>query len=367
MKQSGQENSIERQRLAAIISGASPLPVVEDGDNVQLLLAAALDEGVVGLTHWRLTEASSTSSALRDGFADAARELAAASMLREAECRRVLARLGSARIPVLLMKGSALAYWLYDPAGLRDCVDIDLLFPTRSHAEQAAQALTALGYTMHHRPADLSYELLCRREIGSMQIDLDMHWRLVNAPLFAETFDFEELHADSIALSRLAADARGLSPTHAFLHACIHRAVNVYLGIGDGLKWLYDLHLLGARLSDEQWQAVLTLSRTRGLSGTCAAGIDAATRMFGTAVPASVSAALQAAIAHETLDTRRLHEWKYMQARNLFALPWRARPRWLWQRLCPPLGYLRGIYGADLGLAQLWLRRLRNALRRLRS
>jgi hypothetical protein len=266
------------------------------------------------------------------------------------------------------MKGSALAWWLYPAAHLRECSDIDLLYSSREQAEMAVHLLADHGYALHHRPEDMSYELLCRREIGSMHIDLDMHWRLVNAPLFAEVFGFEALQAASIPLPRLAPSARGLGPVHAFMHACIHRAANLTVGVGDGLKWLYDLHLLGQQMTTTDWSALQQQCDELGLSGICAAGIEVAADAFGKVVPASVLESLQEASTHEPLDVARLHDWKYMQGRNLAALPsLRLRARWLWQRLFPPVGYLRELYGADRSVASLWMKRVRRAIGRLRS
>ena len=365
--------SIERRWLAAMIAGIPTPPIVDSSGNgnagqADALLACAIEEGVVALVHQRLSEGPSVSTRLRDTFAAAARDSAVASLLRETECRRVLAVLQTGQIPVLLMKGSALAWWLYPAAYLRECCDIDLLFSSRAHAMEAVRLLAAHGYVLNHRPDDLSYELLCRREIGSMRFDLDMHWRLVNAPIFAEALCFEALHASSILLPRLAADARALGPVHAFMHACIHRAMNLTVGIGDGLKWLYDLHLLGQQLTTADWSALQQQCGEFGLSGICAAGIEAAADLFGTAVPPNVLRALQEASAHESLDIGRLHDWKYMQGRNLAALPSLSiRARWLWQRLFPPVGYLRELYGADRGVGSLWIQRIRHAIGRLRS
>ena len=358
----------QRDWLAAVLAGAVPSTLTDGAESADALIACAIEEGVVTLVHQRLTEDPCVSASLREVFAAAARELAVASLLREAECRRVLGVLLSAEIPVLLMKGSALAWWLYPAAYMRHCGDIDLLFPSRAKAQEAAGLMAAHGYVQQYSPDNMSYELLCRREVASMHVDLDMHWRLVNVPLFAEVFDFATLYAASIPLPRLAVNARGLAPVHAFIHACIHRAVNLYLGISDGLKWLYDLHLLGQQLTTSDWSALQQQCREHGLSGICAAGIEAAAQVFGTVVPGTVLQSLQEAGAHESLDTGRLHDWKYMQGRNLAALPsLRARARWLWQRLFPPVGYMQELYGADRGAASLLMQRVQRAIRRLRS
>ncbi len=356
-----------RATLARVLAG--DLVNLSDATESDLdaLLIHASREGVLALLGQHVTRLRHAPSEFLRTVASAERSLAASALLLAAECRRVLAAL-PAEQPVLLLKGSALAYWLYPQPFLRECSDIDLLLPARTDAENAAGLLKPLGYAMHHQPDDLAHELLCRREVGGMRVDLDVHWRLANAPVFADVFSFEELHAASIPLPRLGPKARGLAPVHAFVHACLHRAINVYTGIGDRLKWLYDLHLLALRFDASDWQALLDLCRQRGISGLCAEGMEAAASQFGDAAPPGVLDQLNAARVHDRLDARRLGDWRYMQWRNLSALPsWGTRLRWLWQSVSPPTGYLQELYGPEQGRVSLLLERGKRAWKRLRS
>ena len=357
-----------RNTLAQLLAGQSiDLSAATDME-LDALLNQAQGEGVMALLGQRVAQISHASPTFLQAVAASERALAASSLLLQAECRRVLAALPP-EMPVLLLKGSALAYWLYPQAFLRECSDIDLLLPTRADAEQAADLLAALGYALHHQPDDLAHELLCRRELGNgMQVDLDVHWRLANAPVFASLFGFAELYATSIPLPQLGPNARGLGPVHAFVHACLHRALNVYTGIGDRLKWLYDLHLLAGQFDAGDWQALEKTCVDRRISGVCAEGIEAATLWFGSIAPPTVLESLNAARAHDRLDARRMGEWRYMQWRNLVALPsLGARLRWLWQSLSPPTGYLEELYGPDQGRLRLLAERSRRAWQRLTS
>ncbi len=354
-----------RNTLANILAGHT---VDLSEWHTDTLLAHASAEGVLALLGQRVPQLRNAPPELLDELAAAGRSLAASSLLLEAECRRVLATL-PAQKPVLLLKGSALAYWLYPQPFLRECSDIDLLLPSRSDVEQAAELLGGVGYVMHHRPDDLAHELLCRREPGNgMRVDLDMHWRLVNAPMFADVFGFDELHAASIPLSRLGPTARGLYPVHALAHAALHRAINLYTGIGDRLKWLYDLHLLAVRFDATEWEVLSQLCEERGISGVCAEGIEAASALFGAAAPESVLERLNAARARDRFDARRAGEWRYMQWQNLAALPsWSDRLGWLRQSLLPPTGYLQELYGPERGRTWLLMERSKRAWRRLIS
>ncbi len=361
---------MERATLANIIAGQAWLPPQMDHEGIDRLLEAANAEGVLALVNSRLDGMPGIDAALRQAFASAAHGVAAETMLRQAECRKVLDVLQAGGIPVLLLKGSALGYWLYPQAFLRECSDIDLLLPSQDAATQAAALLAPNGYQLTPASGDLSYEfLLSRRSFaGAVRVDLDVHWQLSNAAMFVDTLNFDTLEAASIALPALSPHARGLSPVHAFAHACMHRTINVYTGIGDRLKWLYDLHLLAQRLDDEQWLQLQDVCMQGRLNGVCVAGIDAAARVFGAAAPESVMQALRAGRTGEPLDAARLHDWKYMEGRNLAALPGlRLRLRWLWQRMFPSQPYLQELYGSGQGRAALLLVRLRKAMGRLAS
>lgn len=357
-----------RSTLANLLAGQSIDLSAATEMELDALLAQAQREGVLALLGQRVAQISGVPPEFLHALGTSERALAASSMLLQAECRRVLAALPP-EMPVLVLKGSALAYWLYPQPFLRECSDIDLLLPTRANAEHAAESLGALGYAMHHQPDDLAHELLCRRALGNgMEVDLDVHWRLANAPVFADLFSFDELQTASIDLPKLGPNVRGLGPVHAFVHACLHRAINVYTGIGDRLKWLYDLHLLAEHFDANDWLLLEKICVERRISGLCAEGIEAAAVWFGSVAPPSTLGALNAARSHDRLDAQRLGEWRYMQWHNLAALPdWQTRLRWLWQSLSPPTGYLEELYGPDQGRIRLLAERSRRAWQRLTS
>lgn len=355
----------EREMLAAWILGSAPRadPPTEV---LQRLLELSRREGVLALACHALSQRPDAPAGLQATFADAMRSGAAGGMLLRAECARVLGELAAAGIPVLLLKGVALGAWLYPTPWLRESSDIDLLFSTRAEAECAAALLSLQGYATRFQPGGLAQEFLCRRMQGAIAIDLDMHWRISDMPLFLDLFGFSELQRASIPLPALGPGARGLGPVHAFLHACVHRAANVCTGIGDRLKWLYDLHLLAARIDAGEWATLVQLCHARGVCGVVAEGIAATAAMFGAVVPESVTRTLATGRRQEALDAARLADWRYVQRQNFKALPsWPARMRWLRERLFPSLGYLRELYGEEPGRTALWFERLRRGIRRL--
>ena len=129
-------------------------------------------------------------------------EVVAASVLDlvgEQELRRVLLTLNERGIRALLLKGVPLAYTVYQSPSLRPRGDTDLLI-RESDLAKVSRILRELGYRGPDVRPDMltSYECLYRRENSSRPANnLDIHWKINNAQLFANTFTFDELFARS--------------------------------------------------------------------------------------------------------------------------------------------------------------------------
>jgi len=366
-----------RSWLAGVLRGRQPVPFSESAPPITELIAGARHQGVVGLVGWHLQQAQQSSvakpadpshSVIAHGFAAAARDDALTSMLLEAEARRVLGLMRDANTPGLLLKGSALAHWAYSLPHLRACGDLYLLLASREAAEQLSARMTAAGYERAETSGELvSYELLCTRAVTKdWRVEVDIHWRLTNSPLFSDAFTFDELMADAIPLPRLAPNSRGLGPVHALLHACMHRALNLSIGVDDKLKWLYDLIVLTDIFTPADWQKMVRISIDKRLAGVVLSGLGMAATTFQRELPSDILATLRLAAASEPLDPRRLSDWHYMQRKTFEALPTMSlRLRWFWQRVFPSRDYLTYLYGNDhQSYAVLMFERFRRALRR---
>ena len=341
-----------RAWLAAVIRGAEPgaAPPDEAG-----LLETAQAEGVLALCHDRLRRAPAWTQypeTLREALTRHAYQAVAVEMMRAAELRDVLAALAQAGLPVLLLKGAALAYTLYPEPHLRERCDTDLLLPDRDAVEQAWRVFQTLGY---QRPATataagelVSSELGCYKTTGSGLIHaLDVHWRWSNATLFAGVFTFAELAEATVPIPALGPHAQGLGSVHALLLACVHRMTHRLQDNDiDRLIWLYDIHLLAEGLTDGQWRQVVTLAEARVLCGPCCDGLDSAQRWFGTNRPDEVLNRLRAGTARERFDPGQLRQPWRLEWLAFCALPsTRLRLRWIGQRLFPDSDYLREQYG----------------------
>ena len=367
--------------LASVI--ADRQPIWPDGQEFDVLYLESLAkrEGVAALVGERLHSASASQDAwvtavpfvVHQAFQDAAREVALISMLQEELAKRLLLLMAQAALPGMLLKGQALGRWAFVAPHLRESTDIDVLLATRKDTELLAHRLQAEGYVLSHpMPAELvGYELTCVRKVSdAVNIEIDLHWRLSNSPLFGYRFTFDELMKESIPLPGLGSNARGLGPVHALIHACMHRAFNLSEpGYYDSLKWLYDIPMITRGFEATDWNHFTTLCRERGLAGVCLVSLDAASETFGAdflALPPEVRASLEQARATESLDVSRLRQWRYREFKVMMALPTvRMRLRYLAQRFLPTREYMAQLYETpDAGYLGLLGIRLRRALKR---
>ncbi len=355
--------------VLALLRGQAPQAWPEDAQSVQAVLDCARRQRVEALLLRQIDRLDGTAARpLRIGLSAAVVNATARALVRASEARRIGQCLHAQGIDHLWLKGAALSTWLYPSAHLRDCADIDVLFETRAAANRAVDALAALGYACpaRHIAGDLYvHELLARSD--HLGLELDLHWRLSNNALFADRLAWPELRADAQALSALSDGALGLSPVHAFMHACMHWAGNRLLPQSNTLHWLYDLHLLALRFTADEWQQVRGLAQSRRLSGTCLAALDETSSVFGSEIPDDVRIALSGQARSERLRPALLRHWWYFQYATMCELPtWRMRGRWLRQMLIGDRAHLRERYGADgAGDGRVLMRRVIDGVRRL--
>ena len=83
-------------------------------------------------------------------------------------------------------------------------------------------------------------------------------------------------------------------------------------GAADRLVWLYDIHLLAQRFTDESWQQVMTLVEERSLCGPCLDGLSAAQILLATVLPGRVLSRLRAGADREGFDPRQFRQrWRF--------------------------------------------------------
>lgn len=363
--------------LADVLTDAAGIRCRSLPASAQDILVHAQRQGIRALVNARLRAwADSTGDAespiglgaVLSGFAAVARDDALASMLLEAETGRVLAKVRSQKTPMLLLKGSALAHWLYSAPHLRHVSDVDVLVDSQATALALANALAVDGYTITVPATEpIGYEVTCSKVVGAnMHLEVDIHWRLANSALFARVFTFDELLEKARPLPGLGVNALGLGRVHALLHACIHRSLNLSTGWEDKLKWLYDLHLLMEGMAASEWDELVLLAADRKQAGVVLHGLLASVSRFGSRLPGRERERLKLAAAQEPLDASRVADWRYMQWATLRSLPSAyLKIHWLWQRLFLSRERLALLYRRDESYLSLLLLRARRMIGRV--
>ncbi|WP_256646955.1 nucleotidyltransferase family protein [Thermomonas paludicola] len=340
---------------------AEAIPGTVDG-----LLQCAEKEGVTALLAQCLAmDATLQPAALVPVTAALRGHAKALSMLelsRRARARHVLGVLQEADIPVLVLKGMALGYWLYPSPVQRPGVDVDLLLPDVAAAEVAVAALLANGYRLADGvwPAQSSGFEATLHFASRHDHEVDLHWRLLNHARLAQGFEFSELLATAVPLPALATGACGLGRVHALAHALLHRVANASSGRQNRLIWLYDIHLLARACVAADWRAFLELCKQKAITQPCLDGLAACHAVLHTPLPEDLLATLHQQGEAEHWHIGALSQRGALDRAHWAALRWQQRLPWMWRKLLPPPSFMRYRYGVQgwLGLMIAYARRL---------
>ena len=298
---------------------------------------------------------------IRETFQGRAKSLAILELSRRARAQHVLGVLGDAGIPVLVLKGMALGYWLYPSPVQRPGADVDLLVPDLETAEKGVAALLAGGYRLVDGviPVRSSGLEVALRFSARHDHEVDLHWQLLNNARLARGFGFTELSDAAIALPALVPGARGLGPLHALAHALLHRVANIPSGRQNRLIWLYDIHLLAARFGESDWKAFLHLCAEKSIGSSCHDGLAASQAMMRTPLPDGLLDAMRSQAAASHWQLQNISGRGALDRAHWMALPLGERLRWIWRKLFPPPAFMRYRYGVEgfQGLVTAYVRR----------
>lgn len=292
--------------LAAAVSGGT-LPHLPRPD---LLPPRALYHGVSAL----ISVKPEVMLALPPEVGNAIRQQALAEAMWDLRHRQVLRPLiedlAGAGVQTVVLKGTALAYSVYAAPSERPRGDTDLLVSIAMKGT-AYRILNDHGFA---RSLDSNTDVettAVRQEAWSLRLQdgsehaIDLHWAVMNAWSLAHLFDTETVMQRAQPLHGLCPSARRMDMTHAFYHACLHRAVHIkspyhvgdhsFFG-GNRLIWLYDLHLIVPHLSDNDWNEVAALCKTHKTADICLDALRAMQRELGTDIRTDVLAELTASV-----------------------------------------------------------------------
>jgi len=220
---------------------------------------------------------------------EARRRINAARALRLGRAlARALDELGAAAVPVIPLKGPALAEALFGDAALREFSDVDILVP-RASVARACAALAAAGYARDAReepvaPGEVDWLLEGNIEYGFISPDppgclVELHWDI--AWRWCPGPDaLADLWADARPRAFRGREAQAVGPEWDLLYLAVHAARHRW----GRLKWLVDVHELCAR-REIDGAAVGDKARRFGLGAVVAITLGACRALLGTPVP----------------------------------------------------------------------------------
>jgi len=352
-----------------------PLPAGSDDALAAGIIDSATDEGVLLLLEQALSghaEASAMPMAVRTAIQAAAKSGLFDQLAMLSEQGKALQALSAAGVRFLVLKGGALAHWLYEKPHLRLVTDLDILIPDKALIPEVAAVLAGIGYAqVSGNP--VANELSFHKPGGPYgRFIVDAHWRLFNRALLRDAFGFDELAAAAIAVPGMNG-VQGLGPVHAMYNACGHRALSLphkhISGIQRAgcLRWLWDIHALALRFSEDEWRLMVYMAGEKRISAILHEALETTRSTFGSTVPAEAIAQLRRQMAGEPLSMRWFSTWGNYQWREFLASSPNVagRMHWAWQMLLLESDSVRERYGADDPAWKLRLKRLGTGLRRL--
>ena len=267
---------------------------------------------------------------------------------------RALRLLAAQQIPVILLKGAALAEAVYGNIAVRPMGDLDLLV-RREDVPAALAALHAAGWEAFDAEArdglTLAYEVeIALQKPGPIPVMLEIHWGLLDSPHYQQVLPLAWFWETALPVQADGADALALGPEALLLHLCAHLALHHR---GEGLLWLHDvaevLHAYGERLA---WDEVLARAQAGDLVLPLQHVLGRVARDWDAPIPGDVMARLAA--LRPSADEARVYAWLTAPVRpvaqrfwaDLASTPrWRDRLHYGWSSLFPSAAYMRQRYG----------------------
>lgn len=289
-------------------------------------------------------------SPVRDQLARTYYSTTARNQVRFQEMDRFLPALGEAGIPVVVLKGAALAETVYPEAGLRPMSDVDLLIPAR-WLRESIRILKTCGYTL------LKITSHAVLEGGPHNaVFVELHWALVPNKAQSQEKALAWFWERTQPLPRCPIVSM-FSPTSNWLYVLSHLAVQNQASLMELLKY-YDLWLLATTYAEDiDWRAIVEQAIFTGWLAAIPATFGGLQERFGLETPQTLIQLTEPLSAKMTNDYYVPYNEYTRQA--ILSLDGWTRFYALWYFTFPSLSYLRLRYspGRNALLPFYYLRR----------
>lgn len=294
------------------------------------------------LVGWNLRGATVGETA-RAAFREGHRRVWTSNMRLSVAAGPALAALASADVPVIVLKGAALAWTVYDSVGLRPIGDVDILVQP-GQLTQAFHALSSDGWRPSHPIADR--DLLLRHAVNVWRFPhgaIDLHGYVLPESCWPGADDGLWQRARVIVTPEWT--ARRLSPADQLLHVCLH---GLRWSPVHAAHWIADaVQILRREGHDLDWAVVVREATSRGLAFQMREALRLVQAVGRQAVPSATLAALATSpVSWADRVEYRAKGRSVVSVGGVFGL-WRAwsRSRGLDGRRPPWLRYLAAAVG----------------------
>lgn len=288
-------HAVSEHMLCEIIRGAylaaqSPAFPVWQGLDWQSLTVQAEQHGLApllysALKHYPANLPAPIAERLKLAYV---RSTLAADYVR-ADLKEIHALLTACNISVVLLKGAALAFWLYPDPGLRPLGDIDLLIAPE-HMAQAQAELQRIGYELTAEVSPGFQEqfwsecTLVRR--GSRPSQVDLHSHLITTPYYRQWIPIEWFWEQTSELSLNGVRVRTLTPLAQILYLASHAILaHPY----ERLIWFFDIALVLKQYSTQvDWTELTTRAMDWHIAPALAKGMRRVQSCWHASIPLHV-------------------------------------------------------------------------------
>ncbi len=251
----------------------------------------------------------------------------------------VLETLSAAAVPVVLLKGVAMAASTYGSFRERPMSDFDLLVPA-DQAKHAQATLLRTGWTqqyageldhlyagMHHLPP------LLDARVPHLAVGLELHTDIIPPTHNPFEFSAAELWQSARGMTGLPEGVRVPAPTHLLLHCSIHFAWSHTCSTG-AWRAFRDIAEL-ARGGHLDWREFTDAAHEGRAQGPGYWALHLARQIAGAPVPAHVLHALRTALRPRMHAVVEQHLMRELAGPRNACPSYRLR-RWLWERAMRP-------------------------------
>lgn len=272
--------------------------------------------------------------------------------------KEVGAALNEAHIPMLWLKGIALAATVYPQPILRPMGDLDVLVPYEQRAN-ALEIVKKLGYNHHEIDSPMiPYDQAQRlnfthhyRLRGGMyeSVVLELHYRLISADDLLLPLDKLEWFWTQIIAVRKGSNFTVLLPEAQLLYLSAH-AILQHGKANTSLRQYFDLHqIITNTLID--WEKVIQQASILGWGHAIDQSLTTVAQYFPAPVPDVMFDAIRKTCSSSTASMRLLRKgarWERMWMR-LQGLSAGQKIDLVFRILCPPKAYIRRRYNLRSG------------------